>query len=427
VTGYTQSPSFPATGGAYDPIHNGGTDGLITRFTSSGGALEYSTFYGGSAFDAGFAIAVDSSGRAYVTGETQSAEFPTTSGAFDRTFNGQTDAYVVRLNTAGSSLSYSTYLGGNDIDRGLGIEVDDAGRAQLAGETLSANLPTSANAYDRTINGGVDAFLASLSSGGDALSYSTFIGGSGDDRGFTARVFDANTVAITGDTFSGDFPVTAGAFDPYFNGLTDAFVIRFEFVTSPTPTHTPTPTGTSTPTRTWTPTSTPTWTPTPTRTWTPTPTPTRTSTRTPAAMSPKLYLPMFLHAYVAPVPPTPIPNDPYEPNNGFSQAWGSLGSDQIYRALFYAPSDQEDFYWFDMAPAHSIEVRLWDIPAGHDYHLYLYNAPQPLGLVGYSGNLGNTPEYIQTTTLPAGRYYVRVQRVAGYSATEQYSLRTIYR
>jgi hypothetical protein len=136
---------------------------------------------------------------------------------------------------------------------------------------------------------------------------------------------------------------------------------------------------------------------------------------------------MFLRAYAAPIPPTPIPNDPYEPNNGFSQAWGPLLSGQIYRALIYASNDQEDFYWFDMATAHPIEVRLWDIPAGHDYHLYLYNAPQSQGLVGYSGYSGNTPELIQTGTLPAGRYYVRVQRVTGQSATEQYSLRVIYR
>lgn len=80
-----------------------------------------------------------------------------------------------------------------------------------------------------------------------------------------------------------------------------------------------------------------------------------------------------------------------------------------------------------MPSAHSVQVNLWNIPANNDYHLYLYNAPQPQGLVMYSGNSGNTPEQILTGTLPAGRYYIRVQRVTGYSTTQQYSLRTVYR
>lgn len=97
----------------------------------------------------------------------------------------------------------------------------------------------------------------------------------------------------------------------------------------------------------------------------------------------------------------------------------------VYRALIYAPGDQEDFYWFDMPQAHTIDVSLEQIPAGNDYHLYLYTSTQ--APAGYSGNPGNQSEYISTNTLPAGRYYVRVQRVVGYSATQPYALRAVFR
>lgn len=135
------------------------------------------------------------------------------------------------------------------------------------------------------------------------------------------------------------------------------------------------------------------------------------------------YLPLIARVIATPAP-TPVPGDPYEPNNTFAQAWGPLVSRQIYRALIYAPSDEEDFYWFDMPQARPIEVRLWDIPANNNYHLYLYSVSQ--APVGYSGNAGNAPELIQTATLPAGRYYVRVQRVMGHSETELYALQAVF-
>jgi hypothetical protein len=436
VTGYTQSPSFPTTAGAYDTTHNGGTDGFATRFSDIGHLLEYSTFLGGSEYDAGFAIAVDGNSRAYVTGETHSANFPTTAGAFDRSFNGQIDAYGLRLNSDGRGLSYSTYLGGSEIERGLGIDVNSAGQAHIAGDTLSAGFPTTIGAYDRDINGGVDVFLTTLSSLGDTLNYSTFIGGSGDDRGYSARALDLNTVALIGDTLSGDFPVTGNAFDPYFNGFTDAFIVKLEFVVSPTPTDTPTPTRTwtPTPTHTWTPTPTRTWTPTPTRTWTPTPTRTwtPTPTHTPGAVSRHVYMPVSLRNFGTPMAPTPTPTptatpivDGFEPNNSFAQAWGPLVSAQVYQALIYAPSDIDDFYWFDMPYSRAIQVDLWHIPPGHNYDLYLYAVNQMQ--VGASTLSGNQPERIHTSPLPAGRYYVRVKPVTGYSLTAPYSLRAIFR
>jgi hypothetical protein len=127
--------------------------------------LDYSTFLGGTSFDQGRSIAVRD-GRAYVTGETSSANYPTTQGAFDRTFNGgNSDAFVTKLNAAGSALAYSTFLGGSGDDRGRGIAVDGSGRAYVTGFTDSSDFPTTRGAFDRSLNGGADAFVTKLPTG----------------------------------------------------------------------------------------------------------------------------------------------------------------------------------------------------------------------------------------------------------------------
>ena len=127
-------------------------------------ALDYSTFLGGTGDDQGQGIAVDGSGRAYVTGRTDSANYPTTSGAFDRIFNGEQDAFVTKLNASGSGLAYSTYLGGAFTDEGQGIAVDGGGRAYVTGNTSSTDYPTT-GAYDTTHNGDSDAFVTKLPTG----------------------------------------------------------------------------------------------------------------------------------------------------------------------------------------------------------------------------------------------------------------------
>jgi Beta-propeller repeat len=128
--------------------------------------LDYSTFLGGTDVDTGFDIAVDGRGRAYVTGDTLSANYPTTRGAFDRTFNGVRDAFVTKLNRSGSALAYSTFLGGTSGEEGIGIAVDTRGRAYVTGNTFSADYPTTRGAFDRTFNGGeTDAFVTKLPTG----------------------------------------------------------------------------------------------------------------------------------------------------------------------------------------------------------------------------------------------------------------------
>jgi len=186
--------------------------------------LAYSTFLGGTGVDAGFDIAVRH-GRAYVTGFTPSADYPTTPGAFDRTFNGAQDAFVTKLNAAGSALTYSTFLGGTDGDQGEGIAVRE-GRAYVTGRTSSGTYPTTRGAFDRTFNGSFDAFVTKLNAAGSALAYSTFLGGSKFDQGLGIAVDREGRAYVTGDILSSNYPATRGAFDRTFNGDDDAFVTK---------------------------------------------------------------------------------------------------------------------------------------------------------------------------------------------------------
>jgi hypothetical protein len=237
VVGTTQSPNFPTTPGAFTRTGAASNFGdvFVTKLNPSGTALVYSTFVGGSNFDWGRAIAIDTAGNAYVTGQTKSTNFPTTGGAFDRTFNvdtcprcgiDQQDAFVFKLNAAGSGLVYSTFLGGFDLDDGLAIAVDGSGNAYVAGETGSLNFPTTPGAFDTTRNANFDTFVTKLNATGSALLYSSYLGGSGVEFPSHVAVDAARNVYVTGSTSSADFPTTSGAFDTTANGAFDVFVTK---------------------------------------------------------------------------------------------------------------------------------------------------------------------------------------------------------
>ncbi len=225
IAGDTWSANFPTTPGAYDTTHNGLDDGFLAKLTGNGTALVYSTFFGGSGDDEPVALAVDSSGSAYVTGLTRSSNFPVSIGAYDTTFNGDVDAFVTKFSQSGSLL-YSTFLGGAGLDQGRDIAVDNSGVAYVAGTTYSANFPATVFAYDQTFNGGSDAFVAKLSASGGSLLYSTFIGGAGEDAGLGIAVDATHAVYVTGRTASSDFPTTAGAYDRTYGGEDDSFVTK---------------------------------------------------------------------------------------------------------------------------------------------------------------------------------------------------------
>jgi hypothetical protein len=230
VAGHTASTDFPTTGGAFQETSTGSC-GFVTKIAPDGSSLVYSTYLCGSDGVQGVSIAVDAAGNAYVVGGTSSTNFPTTPGAFQTANAGGLDAIVTKLNSTGSSLVYSTYLGGSGDDYAYsfsnGIAVDSAGSAYVVGTTDSDDFPTTPGAFDRTCgsdgvcNGGSgqypqpepDNFVTKLNADGSALAYSTYLGGSGYEEQYNAIAIDSSGNAyVTGGTFSADFPITPGAF-----------------------------------------------------------------------------------------------------------------------------------------------------------------------------------------------------------------------
>ncbi|MFG1735531.1 SBBP repeat-containing protein [Paenibacillus sp. 843] len=169
--------------------------------------LFYSTYLGGSDTDIGFSIAVDNQDNAYVTGQTLSLDFPITPGAFQPGKDGSSSAFVTKMNSSGTFLEYSTFIGGNSFDLGRGIAVDDSGHAYVTGQTLSPDFPTTPGAFQTFIGGAQDAFVTKLSPDGGFLIYSTFLGGEGVDTGFGITVDNVGSAYVTGGTSSVNFPL----------------------------------------------------------------------------------------------------------------------------------------------------------------------------------------------------------------------------
>ncbi|MCE7737712.1 MAG: hypothetical protein GPJ54_22665, partial [Candidatus Heimdallarchaeota archaeon] len=233
VTGYTSSTDFPTTPGAYDETHNGVNDVFVFKLNSTGNGLVYSTFLGGSGSDYGNDITIDNSGNAYVTGRTDNdtIDFPTTSGAYDETHNGERDVFIFKLNTAGNGLVYSTFLGGSGIDQGNGITIDNSGNAYVTGSTLDGitDFPSTPGTYDEFHNdndGQFDVFVSKLNAAGNGLVYSTFLGGSDSDEGQGIAIDSSGNVYVTGYTYSTNFPTSIEAFDETHNGVSDVFVAK---------------------------------------------------------------------------------------------------------------------------------------------------------------------------------------------------------
>ncbi|MFX1254148.1 MAG: SBBP repeat-containing protein [Promethearchaeota archaeon] len=222
ITGFTESGNFPVKN-AYQGSHSGSKEVFITKLNSTGNGLLFSTFLGGSNDDWAYGIAVDGVGNCYVTGSTDSTNFPTFN-AYQSSYGGAPDdAFVTKLNATGS-LNYSTYLGGFAQEWGDSIAVDATGNSYITGYTTSSNFPTM-NAYDNTLDGSKDAFITKLNATGNGLNYSTYLGGSDSDNGIGIAIDTARNAYIFGDTLSDNFPMK-NAFNNTYSGTKDAFVTK---------------------------------------------------------------------------------------------------------------------------------------------------------------------------------------------------------
>ena len=258
VTGFTLSPHFPVSTGAFDTLcgfdgdcgatFSGGslvTNAFVTELNPAGSALVYSTFFGYFENVKGQAIAVDSNGNAYITGSTSAngvpvivitppkqppPPFPITSGAFQPGFGGgSTNAFIAKFDATGTTVLYSSYLGGDTEDVGHGVALDSNANVYLTGLTYSTNFPRAA-ALQTTPGGAGDAFAAKVNTNGSSLTslvYSTYLGGSGLDQGNGIAVDSAGNAYIAGQTESAAFGFTpTGTFQTAFNGQGDAFVAK---------------------------------------------------------------------------------------------------------------------------------------------------------------------------------------------------------
>ncbi len=244
VTGITESAPFPTTIGAYKTTPPGGGNMFVTKLEADGSGPVYSTYLGGDIhdnFEGGYGIAVDSTGNAYITGDAgNNGDFPTTLGAFQTgPSGGYSDGFVTKLSPDGSTLVYSTYLGGTyhpaaGTTNGYAIAIDSMGFAYVTGKTTSGSFPTTMGAYQTANNciSCTNAFVTKMKTDGTGLVYSTYLGGSGSPYGgdsATGIAVDSSGNAYVGGTAnSSDFPKTTGAYRTTNSGFSDAFVTKLK-------------------------------------------------------------------------------------------------------------------------------------------------------------------------------------------------------
>ena len=224
VSGWLGGSGFPTIAGSYDTSYNGFADTFVTKLALSGNSLVYSTFLGGSNEDRPNGLAICPDGGIVVVGQTLSTNFPTIAGGQDTSHNGNWDAYVTKLNAAGSALVYSCYLGGNVVDWAFGVAIAPDGAPVVVGGAQSATFPTVAGSYDVSHNGGFDVFVSKFNATGGTLAWSTFLGGSWTEQAMSVDVDGGGAVYVTGTCGFG-FPSTPGAFDTANDGG-EAFVTK---------------------------------------------------------------------------------------------------------------------------------------------------------------------------------------------------------
>jgi uncharacterized protein (TIGR03437 family) len=228
VAGTTFSTDFPTTPGAFQTVLGGSNDAFLAKLNATGSAFVYSTFLGGSDIESASSVAVDHSGNVYITGGGKSVDFPTTPGAFqtEKAPGESEDAFVAKVNAAGSQLVYASYLGGSGAEGAFDIVIDGSTNAYLTGITSSTDFPSTSGAFQRALRGGSDAFVTKLNPQGSKLVYSTYLGGRGADNGTGIAVDSAGKAYVLGNTISVDFPLTPDASQIALRGPGDTFVVK---------------------------------------------------------------------------------------------------------------------------------------------------------------------------------------------------------
>ncbi len=229
VAGHTFSSDFPTTPGVYDRTHNNNPDAFVLKLNPAGTALVYSTFIGGNGTEYCYGLVIDASGNAFVTGGTNSNDFPTAGSPYDSTHSGEYDVFLFKLGPSGKNLIFSTYIGDTGFDMGRGIRLDGSGYIYIAGNTSSSNYPTTTGAYDRTYGGVSDVFVTKVNVTGDKLIFSTFIGGTAGDKAYALAIDPNGNSYITGytDNFGTlSYPTTPGAHDTTGNLLEEVIVSK---------------------------------------------------------------------------------------------------------------------------------------------------------------------------------------------------------
>ena len=234
VGGVTESSDFPQARAAQTAYGGGASDAFMAKIAANGASVDWSTFVGGTQTDRARGLAVDTAGNAYLTGSTNSADFPAVRAQQAGPFGADLDAFLVKVPSAGSGLAFATRLGGGNDDHGLAVAVDAQGSAYVTGDTLSPAFPTvrplqpsSGGSAGGVAGSFADAFVAKYNPAGSALVYSTFLGGGDVDQG-TAIAVDASGAAyVAGNTNSSNFP-TVGPLQAAKGNEPDAFVSKVD-------------------------------------------------------------------------------------------------------------------------------------------------------------------------------------------------------
>lgn len=224
---------FPVTPGAFDETYNCGSDGIVAKVSADGSSLVWSTYLGGEYSDGLYAVVLDDNDNVIIGGASGSVSYPTSSGVIQTTRRGPSDAVISALSSDGSALLWSTYLGGDSSDACFGIDRSAEGRILVSGMTYGPTFPGPSGPSELSVLGETDAFLGVLGTGGNRIVGSHLLGGSSQEWYPHVRVSPAGRAYVVGDTYSLDFPTTAGCFQSAPGGYKDLFVLGMDRVATP--------------------------------------------------------------------------------------------------------------------------------------------------------------------------------------------------